>query len=108
MRAQPRGQGMGCRFHLAEIQPAFRAARNRRADDRGAYPAELGRAGERAEPLRDHAAQLGGAEGGGFRAGPVADGGDAGGDGGLGQGETVRAESDDGEICGHGVGRPSQ
>ena len=37
------------------------------------------------------------------RVGVVADGVDAGGDGGLGEGQAEMAESDDGEICGHGV-----
>jgi len=48
------------------------------------------------------------AEGAGLRTGLEAGRGDTGGDSGLGQGQAERTESDDGEICGHGVGRPSQ
>ncbi|GAA3297836.1 hypothetical protein GCM10020295_31810 [Streptomyces cinereospinus] len=80
----------------------------RGADDRGAHSAELARAHGVPEAPREHPAQFGGAERAGFGAGLVADGGDAGGDRGLGQRQAERAESDDGEICGHGVGRPSQ
>ncbi|GAA3222078.1 hypothetical protein GCM10020256_29260 [Streptomyces thermocoprophilus] len=87
---------------------AVGAARGGHAQDCGADAAEFRRAGGLAETGGEHPAQFGGAEGAGLRARAVADRGDAGGDGCLGQGQAERAESDDGEICGHGVGRPSQ
>lgn len=108
MRAELRGEGAGGRLDLAEVEPAVGGGRGGGADHRGAHPAELGRAGGDPEALREHAPLFGGAEGAGLGAGPVPDGGDAGGHGGLGQGQSERAESDDGEICGHGVDRPSQ
>ncbi len=101
VRAQAGGQGAGGGLHLAEVEGAVGAARGGGADDGGTYAAELGGVGGRPEAPGEHPAQFGGRQGTGLRAGLVPEGGDAGGDGGLGQRQAEMSESDDGEICGH-------
>lgn len=103
VRAQVCGQGAGGVGQLAQVERAVRATRGRRADDRGTDPAEFGRVGGRPEARREHPAQVGGGQRRGV-ATLVAECGDAGADGDLGQGQAELAETDDGEICGHGGG----
>jgi hypothetical protein len=103
VRAQVCGQGAGGVGQLTQVERAVGATRGRRADDRGTDPAEFGRVGGRPEARREHPAQVGGGQWRGV-AELVAECGDAGGDGGLGQGQAELAETDDGEICGHGGG----
>lgn len=61
VRAQLCGQGASGRLHLAQVEPAVRAPRGGGADDRGAHPPELGRAGrvpEAPESIRRSSAGL--------------------------------------------------
>lgn len=119
VRAQPGRERAGGFGDGAEVQGPVRAERGGGADHSGTDPAELGRVGGRPEAPREHPAQLGGGQGAVDRGaagaefgedagvGVMADGLDAGGGSGLGEGQAEVAESDDSEVCGHPGDRPS-
>lgn len=112
VRAQPRGECPGGLGESGEIEGPVGSGRGGGTDDGGAYASELGRVRDGPEATGEHAADVGRSAsrrrfGQSAWVGVIADGLDADGYGGLGEGQAEMTESDDGEICGHGVGRPS-